>query len=161
MTPAAAGCAERNLAGRGEVHVGDLWGTLPDRLRGRVALQGGHVVDDVRELAEAAGQRAFDHAHVVMRAGQHLPELRPNLEAVCHPFGALRDRARVEILLAKLEHSPERGVRDAQPVPLGARMQHASARKKISCLTQFPCLKSVCNEMHETMSAKLRALRKL
>jgi release factor glutamine methyltransferase len=34
--PVAAECAQRNLAGRGEVHVGDLWGPLPDRLRGRV-----------------------------------------------------------------------------------------------------------------------------
>jgi release factor glutamine methyltransferase len=36
VDPVAAACARRNLAGRGEVHVGDLWGALPGRLRGRV-----------------------------------------------------------------------------------------------------------------------------
>src|SRR5215212_10174454 len=33
---AAVRCARRTLAGRGEVHLGDLWAALPASLRGRV-----------------------------------------------------------------------------------------------------------------------------
>jgi release factor glutamine methyltransferase len=36
VEPAAVHCARRNLAGRGQVHAGDLWSALPERLRGRI-----------------------------------------------------------------------------------------------------------------------------
>ncbi|RZS37566.1 release factor glutamine methyltransferase [Herbihabitans rhizosphaerae] len=36
IDPVAVGCAERNLAGLGHAHVGDLFEPLPEHLRGRV-----------------------------------------------------------------------------------------------------------------------------
>ena len=38
VDPRAITCARENIGGRGEVHTGDLYDALPDRLRGRVDL---------------------------------------------------------------------------------------------------------------------------